>query len=263
MTTTSEYATLHLTIADSIAIITLDRPKVNGMNITMMKELVVVAKKCAEDDNVRAVILTGSGAFFSAGGDVKAMAAGGDDASVILKEMADNIHEAISSFARMSKPVIVGVNGMAAGGGFSLAMIGDIVIAGESASFTMAYTAAGLTPDGSSTYFLPRIIGVRKTMELILTNRKLSAMEALDWHMVNQVVPDDQLMPTVMSLASKLAQGPTDAYGEIKKLMHSTYSNSLEDQMELEGQAISERLNTPNGKEGVKAFSEKRKPKFI
>ncbi len=263
MTTTSEHSTLNLTITDSIATITLNRPKVNGMNITMVKELGIVAKQCADDEKIRAVILTGSGAFFSAGGDVKAMAAGGDDASAILKEMADSLHEAISSFARMSKPVIVGVNGMAAGGGLSLAMIGDIVVAGESASFTMAYTAAGLTPDGSSTYFLPRIIGQRRTIELALTNRKLTANDALDWHMVNQVVPDDQLMPTVMGLAAKLAQGPTDAYGGIKKLMLSTFNNTLEEQMELEGKAISERLNTPNGKEGVKAFSEKRRPTFI
>lgn len=263
MTTTSEHTTLNLTISESIATITLNRPKVNGMNIAMVKELGVVAKQCADDNSVRAVILTGSGAFFSAGGDVKAMAEGGADGPAILKEMADNLHEAISTFARMSKPVIVAVNGMAAGGGLSLAMIGDIVIAAESASFTMAYTAAGLTPDGSSTYFLPRIIGLRRTMELTLTNRKLSANDALDWHMVNQVVPDDQLMPTVMGLAAKLAQGPTDAYGEIKKLMLSTFTNSLETQMELEGQAISGRLNTPNGKEGVKAFSEKRRPKFI
>lgn len=229
----------------------------------MVKELVQVSKACKQDDDVRVVILTGAGAFFSAGGDVKAMAEGGDDGPRLLKEMADHLHSAISNFARMSKPLIVAVNGMAAGGGLSLAMIGDVVIASESASFMMAYTAAGLTPDGSSTYFLPRIIGIRKTMELILTNRKLSADEAQSWHMVNQVVPDDQLMRTVMGLAMKLAEGPTDAYGEIKKLMYATFENSLETQMELEGQAISHRLATVNGKEGVKAFSEKRKPKFI
>lgn len=260
---TTDFTTLSLVIDQNIAIITLDRPKVNGMNIRMVKELVKASKSCKVDDSVKVVILTGAGAFFSAGGDVKAMAQGGADGPALLKDMADHLHTAISNFARMSKPLIVAVNGMAAGGGMSLAMIGDIVIAGASASFTMAYTAAGLTPDGSSTHFLPRIIGARKTMELILTNRKLSALEAHDWHMVNQVVPDDQLMSTAMALASKLSQGPTDAYGVIKKLMLSTYSNSLEDQMELEGKAISERLNTPNGKEGVKAFSEKRKPDFI
>lgn len=263
MITTSDYTTLNISIVHNIAIITLDRPKVNGMNITMVKELAKVSIDCKEDETIKVVVLSGAGAFFSAGGDVKAMARGGADGPKILKEMADNLHSAISNFARMSKPLIVAVNGMAAGGGMSLAMIGDIVIAGESASFTMAYTAAGLTPDGSSTHFLPRIIGTRKTMELMLTNRKLSAAEAHDWHMVNQVVPDHQLMPTAMSLANKLAQGPTDAYGEIKKLMLSTYTNSLEEQMELEGQTLSERLDTPNGKEGVKAFSEKRKPDFI
>jgi len=263
MVTATDYSTLNFKINDGIATISLDRPKVNGMNITMVKELVHVSSKSAYDEEIRVVVLTGSGAFFSAGGDVKAMSQGGSEGPALLKDMADNLHRAISNFARMSKPLIVAVNGMAAGGGLSLAMIGDIVIAGQSASFTMAYTAAGLTPDGSSTYFLPRIIGIRKTMELILTNRKLSADEALDWHMVNQVVPDDQLMPTVMSLARKLAAGPIDAYGEIKKLLLTTFDNSLETQMELEGLAISARLNTVNGQEGVKAFAEKRKPKFI
>lgn len=263
MRDTSDYSMLNFALADGIATITLNRPKVNGLNITMVKELVAVSEKCMSDESIRVVILSGKGAFFSAGGDVKAMAQGGDDAAQLLKGMADHLHEAISNLTRMSKPLIIAVNGMAAGGGLSLAMIGDLVIAGESASFTMAYTAAGLTPDGSSTYFLPRIIGVRKTMELILTNRKLSAVEAHDWHMVNQVVPDDQLMGTVMGLAKKLSQGPIDAYGNIKKLMLTSFDNDLETQMELEGQMISDRLNTENGKEGVKAFSEKRKPKFI
>lgn len=260
---TSDYSMLNFTVVDSIATITLNRPKVNGLNIAMVKELVAVSEACRSNKSIRVVILTGQGAFFSAGGDVKDMAQGGDDAAQLLKDMADDLHLGISNLSRMSKPLIVAVNGMAAGGGLSLAMIGDLVIAGQSASFTMAYTAAGLTPDGSSTYFLPRIIGVRKTMELILTNRKLSAEEAHDWHMVNQVVPDDQLMGTVMGLAKKLSQGPIDAYGEIKKLMLTSFNNDLETQMELEGQAISARLNTVNGKEGVKAFSEKRKPKFI
>jgi len=176
--------------------------------------------------------------------------------------MADDLHRATSSFARMEKPFIVAVNGMAAGAGFSIAITGDFVIAAESAKFTMAYTAAGLSPDGSSSYYLPRLVGMRKAMDLMITNRRLTAHEAENWGLINQVVPDDALQTTAMELAQKLAKGPTDAFATVKKLLLCSFDNSLETQMELEGRAISHHAGVTNGKEGVQAFLEKRKPKF-
>ena len=125
----------------------------------------------------------------------------------------------LTRLASMNAPLIAAVNGVAAGAGMSLAAACDLVIAAESATFTMAYTAAGLTPDGSSTWFLPRLIGLRRTQELMLTNRRLSAAEALDWQLVNQVVPDDQLAAQVDKLASRLASGATHAFGVVKKLL--------------------------------------------
>jgi 2-(1,2-epoxy-1,2-dihydrophenyl)acetyl-CoA isomerase len=160
----------------------------------------------------------------------------------------------------MNKPLIVAVNGMAAGAGFSMAVCGDLVLAAESAKFTMAYTAAGLSPDGSASYFLPRLIGMRKTQELMLTNRRLKAEEALEWGLVTQVVADEELAETAMKLAQQLAEGPTLAYGQVKQLLNSSFNNSLETQMELEGRGISAMAASTDGREGIQAFLEKRAP---
>jgi 2-(1,2-epoxy-1,2-dihydrophenyl)acetyl-CoA isomerase len=147
-----------------VAVIALNRPHhANGLNGQMAAELVRVSSELAGDPGVRAVVLTGNGRFFCAGGDVKEMAGYGAQTAVRVKRLADDVHRAISTFARMKAPLVVAVNGVAAGGGFSLAMVGDLVLASASASFTMAYSAAGLSPDGSSTYFLPRLVGLRKT----------------------------------------------------------------------------------------------------
>jgi 2-(1,2-epoxy-1,2-dihydrophenyl)acetyl-CoA isomerase len=153
------------------------------------------------------------------------------------------------------------VNGAAAGAGFSLVAAVDLAIASESSSFMMAYTAAGLVPDGSSTFFLPRTLGRRRTLELMLLNRRLSAGEALDWGIVNRVVPDAELAAEAEKLATTLAAGPTGAYGLTKKLVLST-SETLEAQMELETRAISDVARTDDAKGGIRAFLEKRKPAF-
>ena len=145
----------------------------------------------------------------------------------------------------------------------SLAVSGDLVLASESARFTMAYTAAGLSPDGSSTYFLPRLIGLRRTQELMLTNRILDAAEALDWGLVTRVVPDALLIDEATNLAKTLADGPTQAYGRVKTLLNESFGETLEPQMEREARGIEAALMSSDGREGVRAFIEKRKPKFV
>ena len=247
---------------DGVAILTFDRPKVNGIDLESITEFRQALHHCRYTDSIRCVIFTAAGPFFSVGGDVQAMFEAGDKAGLLIRKMADEFHRGLSIMMRMEKPVINAINGLAAGGGMSLAITGDIVIAAESAKFTLAYTNAGLTPDGSSTYMLPRLIGLRRTVELALTNRTLSAQEALEWNMITQVVPDDQLMDTALDLAKKLAHGPTDAYAHIKKLMLMTYSNSLEEQTDFEKEGIAHQLDSYNGQEGIRAFMEKRKPKF-
>jgi 2-(1,2-epoxy-1,2-dihydrophenyl)acetyl-CoA isomerase len=257
------YQTLDFDLRDNVARITFNRPeRFNAMDLRLMKELCQVAERC-QSEAVRAVILTGAGEkAFSAGGDVADFAAGQDGIERLLVEMTDYFHQAVSRFARMDAPVIAAVNGVAAGAGLSMVACCDLAIAAQSATFTSAYTRIGLTPDGSSTFFLPRLLGLRRTMELYLTNRTLSAQEALDWGLVNRVVPAEELMAEAGKLAARLAEGPTAAYGGVKKLLQMAADDSLEAQMEREQRMIVDLATSADGREGVRAFAEKRKPTF-
>ena len=164
--------------------------------------------------------------------------------------------------ARMRAPPIGAVNGVAAGARLSAVAFCDLAIAAEHATFTSAYTQIGLTPDGSSSFFLNRILGPRRAMELYLTNRVLSAEEALDWGLINKVVPASALIGEAEALAAELAQGPTRAYGGVKRLLQSAATESLETQMELETLLIAETGTSADGREGISAFMDKRKATF-
>jgi 2-(1,2-epoxy-1,2-dihydrophenyl)acetyl-CoA isomerase len=257
------YENLRFELADGVATITLHRPDAaNAIDLALGRELMHAAIRCDEDPAVRAVLLTGAGKMFCAGGDLKSFAAQGAALPALLKELTTYLHAATSRFTRMAAPLVVAVNGTAAGAGFSLAVSGDLVLIAESAKLAMAYTAAGLSPDGSSTWFLPRLIGLRRTQELMLTNRRLSAAEALEWGLVTQVVPDDALATTAAGFAKQLAAGPTRAYGTVKSLLASTFSESLETQMELEARGIAAMANGADGREGIAAFLAKRAAVF-
>ena len=250
-------------VADGVATLTLNRPDAaNAVDLALGQGLMHAAIRVDEDPSVRAVLLTGAGKMFCAGGDLKSFASEGDRVPALLKELTTYLHAATSRFARMNAPLVVAVNGMAAGAGFSLAVSGDLVLAAESAKFTMAYTGAGLSPDGSSSFFLPRLIGLRRTQELMITNRRLSAAEALEWGLVTEVVPDAELSEKAAALARQLAQGPTRAYGVVKQLLATSTQESLETQMEFESRGIAAMAGTPDGREGIAAFVEKRAPKF-
>ena len=173
-----------------------------------------------------------------------------------------NQQRPLQELPHMNKPIIAAVNGTAAGAGFSLVMAADLAVASSKAVFTMAYTNAGLSPDGSSTYYMPRKIGDRRSRELMLTNRVLSAQEALDWGVVNEVVEPDELLTAAQKLAAKIASGPTQAFGQVKALLDGSFDHSLETQMELEARAIAGLVNSPDGQEGLHAFLAKRKPEF-
>ena len=247
----------------AIAKIELNRPDAaNGLDTLMASELKRVAKLCDGDPELKAVILSASGRFFCAGGDIKQMLSQGDAVGDAIKSLADDLHSAISILSRMQAALIVAVNGVAAGAGFSIAMVGDIVLAGESASFTMAYTRAGLCPDGSSSYFLPRLVGLRRAQELMLTNRTLSAAEACELGLVTRVVADDDLQAEADKVARELAQGARLSTAYVKKLLLASAGNDLETQMELEGQLVAQCAASPDGREGIQAFVEKRKPDF-
>lgn len=252
-----------LDIRDGVAHITLNRPEaMNALNLEMAKELLDVAMQCDETTGVRAVVLAGAGKMFCAGGDVKRFITERDNISSYVRGITTYLHAAISSFARMNAPVIAAVEGSAAGGGMSLALACDLVIAAESARFTAAYTRIGLCPDGSMTYTLSRLVGMRRALELTLTNRTLSAGEALDWGIVTAVAPDDEAVRQADDLARQLAQGPTLAYGATKRLIHQGWTESLETQMMAESQAIAAMSATADAREGMTAFTTRRAPNF-
>lgn len=250
-------------LEDGLFTITLNRPAAaNGFDFALAESLHAAAIEADQNPAIRAVLLTGSGRFFSAGGDVKLFAEAGDDVGRALHRLTAHIHGAASLFHRMDAPVIIAVNGVAAGGGFSLSLCGDLVLAAESSSFVMAYTSVGLAMDGASSYFLPRLIGLRRTQELLLTNRKLSAAEALEWGLITRVVPDADLMTEATKLGRQLATGPTACHGACKRLLAQAFGNGIETQSQLETRGIAATSRGPDGQEGLSAFGEKRKPNF-
>ncbi|MBF6178675.1 MULTISPECIES: enoyl-CoA hydratase/isomerase family protein [Nocardia] len=260
---TAEFETIRFERTGDIARITLNRPEAaNGINAALGRELAAAAGQCVDDPTLKVVILTGAGRFFSAGGDLKGMAAAEEGPGAYVKSLAEDLHQAMSSFARMDALLLVAVNGTAAGAGFSLAIAGDLVVAAESAAFTMAYTRAGLSPDGGSSYYLPRLIGLRRTQELMLTNRTLRAAEALEWGLLHRVVPDADLAATVDDLAEQFAAGPRTANAHVKKLLLVTHGHTLEEQMNTEADFISAAAGSADGQEGIAAFLGKRAPKF-
>lgn len=257
------YQTLLFENHNGIARITLNRPDAaNGMDMTLGRELLDAVLFCDQHPDIRVLIVTGNGNFFSAGGDLKAFAGYGDAISERIHELTVYLHAAISRLARLRAPVIMAVNGVAAGAGFSLAMAGDVVLASERARFTMAYTAAGLSPDGGASYFLPRLVGLRRAQELMISNRRLNAEEAQEWGLVTRVCTHDGLMAEVQGLALQLAAGATRALGTVKQLLAISTNNSLDAQMALEGEAIARLAASHDGQEGIQAFLAKRTPVF-
>jgi 2-(1,2-epoxy-1,2-dihydrophenyl)acetyl-CoA isomerase len=257
------YQFLTLERAAGVATLTLNRPDAyNALNLPLGRELFDATLELDEDPEVRCVVVTGSGRAFCAGGDVKDFVDNLGRIGVHIKELTTYLHGAISRLARSDKPVIMAVNGIAAGGGFSLALSGDLVVATESAKFTMAYSKIAASPDGSSSYFLPRLIGLRRAMELYFTNRVLTAREAVEWGMITRAVSDAEFKGAVTTLARELAEGPSRSFGIAKRLLHQSTWESLETQMELEAQGIAACGHTEDFKAGVTAFAQKSTPTF-
>jgi 2-(1,2-epoxy-1,2-dihydrophenyl)acetyl-CoA isomerase len=208
------------------------------------------------------VLLSGNGARFCGGGDVKAFSEAGGELPTLIRSLIPSLHTAISLLVRGDAPVVAAVHGSAAGAGLGLVGAADLVVAAESTKFVMAYTGVGLTPDGSSSWFLPRLLGVRRALELTLTNRVLTAAEALDWGLVTSVVPDDDVRAAAEELAARLARGPRHALAAAKRLVHTSLEDSFETHLAREGDAIVAASEDAESAEGIRAFVEKRAPQF-
>jgi len=247
----------------AVAIVSLNRPSAgNALDVATAKAFIEAAIAVDCDNSVRAVLLTSNCKLFSAGGDINGFAGAGDKAPDRISEETAYLHAGIARFARMDKPLVVAVQGFAAGAGFSLAMLGDIVIAGDAAQFTLAYTAIGLTPDGGASWLLPRLVGLRKAQEMILLNTRLTAPEALTAGLVTRVVPDAELASEAMKAAQTLANGPTKAFARSRALLLASFGETLEAHLEEEARGIVQCAAGADGKEGIAAFLAKRVPEF-
>jgi len=257
------FETLRLSLDGALARLELARPDAaHAIDMRMARELMAAALHVDADERVRALLLGSSGRMFCAGGDLAHFRSKGEALPAELREMTTCLHAAVALIARLRVPVVAAVNGAVAGAGIGLLCAADLVVAASSARFTLAYTRVGLTPDGSASFFLPRLLGARRALELMLTNRTLSAAEALDWGLINEVVPDEQLAERAAALARSLADGPTLAFASVKRLLLSSAQESLEAQLEHESRAISEAARSADAREGMNAFFEKRPPKF-
>lgn len=249
---------------DQVATITLNRPEsMNAFDTAIGQELVDCLSRCSEDADCRALILTGAGRAFCAGGDVREMQASmGDRPQLLVRQLTIQLHAIISAIRRMNKPVIAAVNGAASGAGFSMALACDLVIAAEGTRFNSAYVLIGLSPDGGMTYFLPRLVGLQRANHLFFSGEFVAAEKGFEMGFVNQVVKEEELMETVYALASRLASAPTLAIAETKQLVNCSLSESLESHLENERQALARSAGTEDFKEGIGAFFEKRKASF-
>lgn len=246
-----------------LAHLVLDRPEAgNAIDLPLAEALHGATSELAVWSGLRAVLISGAGPRFCVGGDLRSFAAAGDGTPTLLREITVHLHAAVLGLVRLHAPVVVAVQGSAAGAGVSLACAGDIVVAGHGATFVLAYTAVGLSPDGGATYLLPRLVGPRRATELCLTNRRLTAGEALEWGLVTEVCDDGDVLAVAHARAEALALGPTRALATTRRLLHDSATATLEDQLEAESLAISEGGGTPEGREGIAAFLERRQPRF-
>jgi 2-(1,2-epoxy-1,2-dihydrophenyl)acetyl-CoA isomerase len=246
-----------------VGFVRLARPdQANTMNLDLSKDLHEAALRCGDDPDVRAVVITGEGRFFCAGGDVRYLGGQGDALPRAVREATTYIHAAISRFARMDPPVISAVNGPAAGGGVCLVAMSDIALAARSAHFSIAFPQLGFSIDCGGTYFLPRVMGERRAFEFILTGKRLSAEAAEAAGLVTRVLDDGALFSEATALAEALASGPTRALGGIKRLLRASSAESLESHMENESRMLAEIVHTRDAREGLAAFHEKRRASF-
>ncbi|HJM51118.1 MAG TPA: enoyl-CoA hydratase-related protein [Alphaproteobacteria bacterium] len=260
-TVTSEFA-------DAIATITLNGPdEMNVLSIERARDLARAVTLAALDPEVRCVVLQGAGGNFCAGADVKWMLSKFElsdaERRFGAKQILNDLHQTTRTLRTMAKPVIASVEGAAAGGGFSIVMGCDMIVAAENAVFTMAYSNLGLCPDASGSYSLPRLVGVRKAIELAFLGEPIGAREALELGIVNRLVADAELATETAALAGRLAAGATYAYGKTKMLYYRSLASSYEEQLEAEGDAVTDCMISEDFREAVQAFVEKRPRMFV
>jgi 2-(1,2-epoxy-1,2-dihydrophenyl)acetyl-CoA isomerase len=251
-----------LDVRDGVARLTLNRSDTgNPVSLEAAGALRDHARSLQGREDVRAVILGAAGPNFSVGGDLRYMHEAEETEAAVLA-LVEAFHEGVEALLAVAAPLVTAVRGAAAGGGMSLAMIGDIVVASQTARFTMAYTQIGFSPDGGATWTLPRIVGWRRAAELMLLNERIDADGAREMGLVTRVVDDEQLEEKAGEIAARLASGSTPAFGAVRRLLRESATSTLTEQLAAEAPSISKLAASPDGREGVSAFFEKRAPAF-
>ncbi len=254
---------LLVTRTGGVAWLTLNRPNAaNTIDAPMAAAFRQTVADLNADESVRALVISGAGKMFCAGGDLQRFAAEAGDAANYVKRLVSDFHAALKMLEDFSAPVITAVHGAAAGAGMGLALTADIVIAAESSRFVMAYTRAGLTPDGGTSWMLPHLIGLRRALELTLLNRTIEAQEALALGLITEIASDADVAVRARAIAEELAAGPTAAYVTSRRLLRRAHANDYAAHLSAEAAAIEHSFRTEDGLEGVRAFSERRAPTF-
>lgn len=243
--------------------IALNRPEAyNALNLDMMQGLSEALSIAAKESTVHGVLITGKGKAFCSGGDLKWISHQKEEAGFVLYQLAPEFHRSIVQIRRMEKPVVAAINGIAAGGGFSLALACDFRVIAESGVMRQAYTSSGLSIDGGGSFALPRMVGLARAMEIMAFDQPIPAAQALQWGLVTQVVPEGQAFDAALGMLSGLAERSLHSFAWSKRLMVDSWDHDLETVLELERTGISECAAHPDGQEGIRAFVEKRKPSF-
>lgn len=249
----------------AVATVQMNRPEaLNALSQQLSADLLAAFETAVKDD-VRVIILTGSGRAFCSGGDLREMKTLGEkegNIEAFLDRPLKALHEVIKFIRETPIPFIAAVNGVCAGAGTNFALACDLVLAAEDATFNEAFVRIGLTPDCGGTFFLPRAVGEKIASEMFLTGMTISAARAAEIGMINRVVPSGDLLLEAQKLAEQLAAGPTSSFGRIKRMMNASFQNSLEEQLDLEAECQLQSGRSENFREGVNAFFEKRKPEF-
>ena len=247
----------------AIAVVALNRPdSYNAFNYEMISNLAVNLTALAADENVRGIVIVGKGKAFCAGGDLKWVLGSEGKPSAAFHRLASQFHLAILEIRRMKKPVVAAVNGIAAGGGFSLALASDFRVMEKSAVLKQAYTSAGICIDGGGTFTLPRLVGFTRALEIVAFDEPISSDQAFEWGLVTKVVGDGEALEEAKKMAQQLAKGALHSFAVTKKLLTDSFNTSFETQIELERDGLAACADHPDGQEGLAAFSEKRQPKF-
>ena len=247
----------------NIRIISLNRPdKLNAISLEMVTQLNEEISNAAEDQTVKCLVITGKGRAFSSGGDVDEMGKYLPKAGDLFYKLTEKIHSSFSTLLTMPKPVINSLNGIIAGGALGISLAGDYRIANKSTKLLSAHFKRGFVPAGGATYILPRLVGLGRTQTLFFGGKTLNSSEMLDWGLIHEVVNDDNLEERTFQIAEELAAGPTNAIAETKKLLIDSDTLSLEEELKKEREKNRDSGNSGDAVEGIKAFIEKREPKF-